>query len=361
MNTKEWWLATGLVAAGLLSAACGSDDKHGTIGEDTIGADGGLIKGGGSGEDVCGKHLVQSNHAIPDMLIVLDKSGSMAPSGNETRTDRWTGSRNAVDEVTAMFEGTISFGLMTFPGAVGGGRNGGGGGMGLLCSPGMLDVPLAPGNANAIAQALGRMNAAGYTPTAATLDAALAIIGAPESADQTVTKPKYILLVTDGDPNCSADYMPSVGMNGIAPIDPVAREETVTAIKNLTEAGVKTFVVGFQTAGTSFADQLDMMAAAGGTGLKAHESVASGADLSTAFQKIAGKAASCSYKLSQTVVPSYVSVTVAGQMRRFNNAADGWTLGSDKKTIDLTGAACEAAQKGGVFTVEVNCDPVIGI
>lgn len=360
MNTKHWWLAAGLVSAGLLPVACGSDDKHGSIGEDTIGPDGGLIKGGGNGEDVCGKHLVQSNHVIPDMLIVLDKSGSMAPSGNETRTDRWTGSRDAVDQVTAMFEGTISFGLMTFPGAAGGGRNGGGG-MALLCSPGALDVPLAPGNAGAIAKALAPMRAAGYTPTAATLDAALAIIGPPESADQTVTKPKYILLVTDGDPNCSADYMPSVGMNGIAPIDPVARMETIDAIKKLTDAGVKTFVVGFQTAGTSFADQLDMMAAAGGTGLKMHESVESGADLSTAFQKIAGKAASCSYKLSTAVVPTYVSVTVAGQARRYNNADDGWTLSSDKKTIDLTGAACDAAQRGGVFTVEVNCDPVIGI
>lgn len=359
MKTKHWWLAAGLVSAGLLSGACSSDTHQGVGGADTIGPDGGLIKGGGSGDDVCGKHLVQSNHAIPDMLIVLDKSGSMAPSGNETRTDRWGGSRQAVDEVTAMFEGTISFGLMTFPGVSLGGR-GGGGAMALLCSAGMLDVPLAPGNAAAISQALAPMRAAGYTPTAATLDAALAIIGAPGSADQSVTVPKYILLVTDGDPNCSADYMPSVGMNGIAPIDPVARMDTISAIKKLTDAGVKTFVVGFQTAGTSFADQLDMMAAAGGTGQKTHTSVESGADLSTEFQKIAGKAASCSYKLSMKVSPTYVSVTVAGTPRRLNDP-NGWSLSSDKQTIELAGDACDAAQRGGVFTVEVNCDPVIGI
>ncbi|MDB4986908.1 MAG: CglB [Myxococcaceae bacterium] len=354
MKTIQWWfLAT------LLAAACGSDPKHGSGSDDAKASDGGrLADGKVVVEDVCGKHLVKSDHAVPDMLIVLDKSGSMAPNGNATRTDRWKGSRDAVDEVTAMYDSTINFGLMTFPAAAGGF---GGGNMARQCAAGMVDVDIGPGTGAKINQKLAAMQAAGYTPTAATLDAALAVVGAPTSADQAATSAKYVLLVTDGDPNCSKDYTSSGGANGVAPPDPVARAETIAAIKKLTEAGVKTYVVGFQTAGTDFASVLDQMAAAGGTGETKHQSVANGDELSTAFQALAGQASSCTYKLTMQVDPAFVMVTVAGKARTYKDGADGWTLGSDKQTVSLTGAACDAAQKGGVFTVEVECDQVIGI
>ncbi|MDB4972969.1 MAG: CglB [Myxococcaceae bacterium] len=361
VNTKQWYMAAGLASLGLWAAACGSDKKHGDGAGDGNGdgsGDAGVLRDGRVVEpDVCGKHLVKSDHAVPDMLIVLDKSGSMAPSGNATRTDRWKGSRDAVDEVTAMYDSTINFGLMTFP-ASGGGF---GGSMTRQCAAGTVDVDIGPSTGAMIRQALAPMNAAGYTPTAATLHAALDVIGTPASADQSVTSPKFILLVTDGDPNCSKDYSVGGGFGGVAPPDPIARMETLDAINKLTLAGVKTYVVGYQTAATDFASVLDMMAAAGGTGQTKHQSVNSGDELSMAFESLAGMAASCSYHLTTPVQANFVLVTVAGKTRAFNNTADGWTLSSDRKTVSLTGAACDAAQKGGVFTVEVQCEEVIGI
>jgi Mg-chelatase subunit ChlD len=353
VKTKRLWLA-----ACLLAAACGSDPKEGADSDDVFGVDGGRKDGGsGKGDDVCGAHTVRSDRAIPDMLIVLDRSGSMAREGNATRTDRWSGSRDAVQEVTAMFDTSIHFGLMTFPSAGGFG----GGDQGRQCSAGSVNVPIGSNTASAIAQTLSPMRASGYTPTAATLEAARDVIGGPPVADQTLTSPKFILLVTDGDPNCSEDWSASGGMGGIAPPDPVARTESIAAIDKLTKQGVQTFVVGFQTAGTDFSEQLDKMAAAGGTGQKTHRSVDSGDDLAIVFQELAGRAASCSYSLAQKVDPEYVLVSVAGKTRRYNNTEDGWTMSDDGKTVSLTGAACDAAQKGGAFTVNVTCDPVIGI
>jgi hypothetical protein len=358
-----------------LAAACSSDPKrdwnaveNGGTGT-ASGADGGTrsartdagkVNGGDDG--VCGKHSLHGDKATADMLIVLDRSGSMAPQGNDTGTDRWTGSRDAVVEVTGQFDDSINFGLMTFPA-----NNGGGGGrddqlnVATQCGAGTINVDIEPNAGDDIRNALQPMRPAGFTPTAATLEAALAIIGSPEVADQSITSPKYVLLVTDGDPNCSADFGGVGGGGGGgrgAAVDPRARMETIAAIEKLTDAGVQTFVVGFQTGQSSFADQLDKMAAAGGTGDTKHHSVESGADLTQVFAELAGRAQSCSFALSATVDPQFVLVSVGKKPRKFGNEADGWVLGGDKKTVTLTGTACTDAQKGQLFEVEVQCDPV---
>jgi hypothetical protein len=360
-----------------LVAACSSDPERdwnaaengGSGSGSTGGADGG-VKGGkvnGGDKDVCGKHTLRGDKATADILIVLDRSGSMAPGGNETRTDRWTGSRDAVVAVTSEFGDSINFGLMTFPA-----NNGGGGGgrndqldVATSCGAGTINVDIEPNAGDDIRNALQPMRAAGFTPTAATLDAALAIIGTPASADQGSTSGKYIVLVTDGDPNCSADFRGvgggGGGGGGTAPVDPRARAETIAAIEKLTKEGVQTFVVGFQTGQSSFADQLDKMATAGGTGDTKHHSVESGADLSQVFTELAGRAQSCSFELSATVDPSFVLVTVGKKGRKYNNQPDGWVLGKDKKSVTLTGTACTDAQHGQIFQVEVQCEPVMVI
>jgi von Willebrand factor type A domain len=356
-----------LVAGALAVVACGSDKKGldglgglgGNANGDDSSADGGVRDGGRDGsqkETLCGKHSVKSDRAIPDMLIVLDRSASMAPSGNDRRTDRWRGSATAVSQLVTSYGTGVNFGLMTFPG--GGQQGGGRGGFSQAsCTPGEVDVEVGPDNGAAINQAISRMGPGGYTPTAATLDAALAVIGAPTTADQDLSTVKYVLLVTDGDPNCSPGFQPGMGMGG-SNEDPVARMESIAAIEKLTDAGIKTYVVGYETAGTNFAAQLDLMAAAGGTGEDMHRSVESAADLAATFEELASNATTCSYRLVEKVDVSFVSVTVGGKARKYET---DWRLESDERTVTLVGTACEDARKGGVFTVDVVCEPVIGI
>lgn len=345
-------------AALCLMASCGAESKSKGSGEDGYGEGGTRT---GKPVDDCKKQDVLSQRATPDMLIVLDKSASMTPQGNETGTDRWRGSVDAVVEISKQFQDKVRFGLMTYPAAGGGGRGGGGGGGGggldlaAGCNTGALDIPVAVKNGDAIASSLGGMHPSGYTPTAATLTAALDVIGGAGFNDQRLVAPKYVLLVTDGDPNCSDGRGP-----GLGGADQAAREATIAAIEELTKAGVRTYVVGYQTANTSFAEQLDRMAAAGGTGETQHHSVASGKDLSSQFEKIASRAVSCSYMLGNPVDdPSFVLVTANGKSREYGNLDNGWTLGPDMQTVTLTGAACDEIQKGGSFSVQVVCEPVV--
>lgn len=318
---------------------------------------GGTGAGGGAAggsETGCQAHVVNPSRATPDMLIVLDRSGSMNPDSNDTGTDRWGGSRMALIEVTDSFDDKVRFGLMTFPG-VRPRADGDDDDNENECAPGGLDVPVNFNTGPMIASTLQMMDADGRTPTAAALQAALPIISTSVSPDQTVP-PRYVLLVTDGDPNCGEG---SAGGRGGGGRDDSARMQTIRAIEALTAAGVKTYVVGYQTAGSDFVDQLDRMAAAGGTGDTTHRSVASGADLNMTLSTIAANVISCAYQLPTPASDTRnVLVRVGGRGRNLDDTTDGFRIEKDKRTITLLGKACEEVQAGATFAVEVTCEPV---
>lgn len=299
------------------------------------------------GKVLCETHTVQSSELIPDLLIVLDRSGSMSPDNNDRDTDRWGGSVSAIVEVTAALDETIHFGLMTFPAFTPeGGANDDD-----SCAPGSVNVEIGKNQGPAIAAALAAMDADGRTPTAASLEHALEVLGAPPPADSVAPK-RYVLLVTDGDPNCSGS-----GGDGA---DEAARRETIAAIEALQAADIKTFVVGYQTAGTEFSQQLDDMAAAGGTGETMHRSVEDSAALAAVLEQLAGEVASCTFALSAPVEdPDYVRVSVGGGSRPFGDAANGWMLAPDGVTVELVGAACETRRAGAAVDVQVECAPVV--
>jgi hypothetical protein len=304
--------------------------------------------------DLCERRTVQAQRIAPDMLIVLDRSLSMAPDANDTSTDRWDGSVAAINQMASAFEGTINFGLMTFPAFDSRQRlrTNSSATLEIQCPTGTLDVEPGPSRAVQIAEALEGLLPGGSTPTGPTLIAALDVLRAAAKLVAGMLAPRYVLLVTDGDPNCA-------GPPAFDGSDPLARRQALDAVEALADAQIKTYVVGFQTAGTSFADQLDEMAALGGTGETSHRSVESGADLAKTFQEVADRAVSCSFKLETAMVdPSYVLIETAGQPRPFQNQ-NGWTLGVDMKTVTLNGAACESVRSGASISVEVLCTPVV--
>src|SRR5688500_1262852 len=119
MKLAHWSLAA-LLSAG---AACSSDDDDKTrgggsiTGDDDGDGDGGDADGDGSSADgdgagdgdgqdgICEEVGVRADQTTPDMLIVLDRSGSMGEEG------RWEPSRAAVVSVTEQLEAAIRFGL----------------------------------------------------------------------------------------------------------------------------------------------------------------------------------------------------------------------------------------------------------
>jgi len=178
------------------------------------------------------------------------------------------------------------------------------------------------------------------------------------------------MLVTDGDPNCVEvtnaggallDGLLDGLINGggavpttAVPPDPSAQQQSVEKIAELSARNILTYVIGYDTNGTTFAPVLDQMAAAGGTGDTEHRSVSSGQELVEEFLSITSGAVSCSFTLEQQVDPRYVVVTVDGAEAEFGM---DWQV-LDGRTLDLMGAACDALQVGAQIKAEVNCEIV---
>lgn len=342
----------------------GDGDKPG-------GGDGDKPGGGGDGDSSgnCEEQIVRNDRIPPDMLIVLDRSGSMK-SGN---TNRWDPSVSALKQVTMQLGGGISFGLMAFPAESN------------SCAAGTVNVPIGAGSAAAVSTALDGMRPNGNTPTSITLTAAHKLLGSVSADPDAIVTPKYVLLVTDGEPNCANNsqcdhleptanplfewqlfqmqleaYTNCLSTNR----DSQAISDSVNAIKAMTKDGIKTFVVGYDTGSGNIKNTMDMMAAAGGTGATSHIVVKSGDELVKALQDIAGKAASCTVTLEEAVAdPSYVLVTIDDTTRLILNQPDGngFTVAPDNRTVTIMGSSCDTLRLGVEHKVhvEVLCEPAI--
>jgi hypothetical protein len=154
----------------------------------------------------------------PQVLIVLDRSSSMgerAPLADGTL--KWTAATAALHTLVSEFDDSVDLGLMMFPSPDG------------ECSPGRVDVPVAPHNGAAVTAALGGPPpyAGFWTPMAASLRAAASYTPLLDPGRRS-----YVALITDGWEWCS-------------PYDPTTRFDPVEAVEVLTAAGVTTFVIGF--------------------------------------------------------------------------------------------------------------------
>src|SRR5262249_48223641 len=150
--------------------------------------------------------------------------------------------------------------------------------------PSAPDVAVAANNGAAIKAALDAASPAGPTPTTAAIQAALSYF---QSAVDSDGHPKYLLLATDGEPNCGGGG--GGGFGGGAD-DSAGAEAAVAAAA---AAGIHTFVVGI--GGNTGADQaLTQMAMNGKepnqtAGQKPYYSVSTTQDLVNVLNKIAGQ------------------------------------------------------------------------
>jgi Mg-chelatase subunit ChlD len=266
--------------------------------------------------------------APPDLLLVVDKSGSMGDQ-LQNGQQKWSVMRGALTSIVSDYDDRINFGLSTFPSDD-------------ECGPGTIRSPIAPGSALAISGLLAITSPEGGTPTHTTMDAALAYYqGAPVNPNG-----RYALLATDGQPNCGD------------PNDPLVPtvSESVTAVGTLAAAGVKTYVLGFGDAVVSDPTTLQLMAQAGGTGN--YFAATSPAQLSAALDAIADQISlpSCTIGLLSTPPdPSKLAVAFDGApVPRSPSHADGWDYDPATNSVTLYGSACDQLQSGGVDNVEVD-------
>jgi len=343
----------GAAAGGNNDGSSGGSAAQGMMGSSGSGAGKGAASGPDQDdtEDACGSHVVHNERVTPDILIVLDRSGSMAATGNPDEIDRWSGSVAGIKKITAKLDGVIRFGLMMFPNAQ----------LPDICAPGQNEVEVAIENSGPIAEALGRAQPGGFTPTATSLAVAHEYLGASLGPD-VVPPPRYVLLVTDGAPNCApgadlAYWLDQASGN----VDEGAVLESVKEISALAADRVNTYVLGFGTkTDVNLSAALDSMAAAGGTGQKHHRAIEDDASLLKELTAITSNAISCDYVLTEAPErPDFVKVKL-DQHQLNLDAPHGWSLGQDGKTVSVRGDACAALKDGKdhVLEVEVTCEIV---
>jgi Mg-chelatase subunit ChlD len=294
--------------------------------------------------NVCEVVQLVANTLVPDMMIVLDRSGSMEDG------KRWAPSVSAVRKITTDLQSRIRFGLALFPedgmASFMTGNSNGSFGFSIsttksVCTPGKIVVPIADMNAGPIGMQLDMTRPGGGTPTSETLMNLIAGYAAEDTGPDVQQHPKYVLLVTDGAPTC-----PTGG--GSEPANQADIDATNKAVEALTAHKVKTYVIGYDTAtpgNEMLAQVLDGLAQRGGTGDQKHRPVEDEASLTAALDSITATIATCNLKLDKAPPRAdYVRVTLDGTQLNLDDP-NGWRM-VDDHTVEIVGSACTTFKAG---------------
>lgn len=156
----------------------------------------------------CGTMTVEATFKTVNMLLVIDKSGSMEDVPDGFDDDKWTSMKLALDAALGNVATEINFGLLLYP-------------MSLAqpipldnCGGTCCEVPegltavnvgIGPGQDTLpeISRALENVSPGGGTPTAAALQRAHQYFTEGDGAN--LQGERYVLLATDGGPNCNTE------------------------------------------------------------------------------------------------------------------------------------------------------------
>jgi von Willebrand factor type A domain len=365
----------------------------GFIGSDASsngGGDGSTIIEGPDGS--CGASPFNAANRPANILLVIDRSGSMSEKFAQTDAgdvSRWAAMKSAIGSTVANANPSLSFGLELFPYSTDP--------KAAMCAlpsgAASIQVPIAGHDVavNQINTALASTNPGGGTPTSAALKNAFDYFTG--GAGKDLAGDKFVLLATDGGPNCNAAHAacgaetcttnldgqcPSPDAGGPANCCEALGElgksfclddaATVDALNGLKNAGIKTFVMGILEGvpGTAtYAATLDQLAEAGGELNPNQPPKYFKVDSAGGVEGLTGVFAAittqliktCEFQLqSEPPDRGLLNVTIDGKtLPPAGN--DGWELISsdagEPPTIVIKGATCASVQQSGAKSVEI--------
>jgi hypothetical protein len=333
--------ATGAGGGGA-TAGAGAGANGGGAASGGGGSSGGIIDAGNP-EAVCGQMTYATQLVPAEVLILLDKSTTMMHDFNDndcsltpnpcTGPSKWDAITDAIKQVAAATDTTVAWGLKFFPDDPVCGANG------------RVDVDVGPNNAAAIAAAIDRTTPLGATPTRA-----IVTTGGSYLRSRNDSNPKYILLATDGEPNCTVGFL-----NATDPDDPAAEQ----AVLNVAGSGIPVFVIGVGNVSTA-QDALNVLATNGGQAQlpdamgRVYYPTDDPAAIIPVLSAISLHVASCNLALvSVPPAPDNIDVLADGRLvLQDTSHTDGWDYGPGLTSIVLYGSTCEMYMSGGIANIE---------
>lgn len=348
----------------------------------SLGGDGsGLAEGG-----ACGSTKFVANPPLVNVLLVVDKSLSMDDKPTGFAISKWAALRAALASTLEQTKDKISYGLDLYPYS---GKSGGALAdscqMPSTTSPVIVPVQGGAKSAPLILAALDANLPSGATPTALALERAYTYF--TTGAGKGLSGERYVLLATDGGPNCNAALTCAadactVNMDGKCPdnlnccdpkvdklgasncLDQDASVAQVTQL--LAKANVKTIVVGIP--GTeAYVDTLNALAAESGVtnpdappDYFAVSAKSGAAGLAEALGHITtGLVKSCELHLEEEPPDRDHLFVVIDGVSIPRNDPDGWAIpdpdpAHTPPVIEIAGATCEKLKAEGAEYINVS-------
>ena len=290
----------------------------------------------------CGGFQFMLEVVPPNVMILLDRSGSMDGDVPNSNQNRWEVAVQVIETVTDAFNDQIRFGLATYSSCLAGG-----------CSAGAIVVPLLPMNANNIQTFLATTKGAGSNdgmqvdgdglvrylcdsgnPETSTGVSLAALVGEPTLLD--ADRQNAVLLITDGGESSECTDVVD-GPGGAAML--FAQDPSVL-----------TFAVGM---GDAQSPQLDAIAQAGGTAVSylALDPMA----LEMALESVLQTIASCTFTLDQVPADATQIYVFFDKMEPGipNDPVDGWTYDPVTNSVTFHGMSCDDIKSGAVVDVDI--------
>lgn len=332
------------------------------------------------------------------VMLAVDTSGSMTASmagtGMHCTLDgtigsdydarsknpcKWNDLKEALageDGFLTQSEGLARFGLIAFPGAD----------VGNSCAPGRVVVPIAESVEPVRAAILNDLSPSGGTPTA---DALRTAAREPLLRDEEAGRSRFVLLLTDGLPNCNPeladrcedcrahpeacqdeltgcrptdapfDSCQPTPFDGAPCVDDARLIEAVTALREL---GVHTLVVGFgsETADERQRDILNRASEAGGRPRQgdgdAYYQAGSVGELYAILEELLAEFP-CTFPLSPAPGENAeINVVLRDndkdREQRLTRGAD-WSISGTRDSLSVIGEACALIQRSEVGRYEI--------
>ena len=297
--------------------------------------------GGIGGDGGCPSTTVNPSRETPNVLFVVDKSGSMDDHFGSGK-DRWTAAHDAITEVVQNVS-AARFGLVTFT------RDGG---PPVTCPDvGVVNLDFDLMSISDTGVYPRNYPGGGDTPTGDSLDEIVSLLGSnPPPADG----PTVFVLATDGEPDTCEQPNPDQG-----------QAEAIAAAQAAYSAGYSTYILGVGD-GVG-ATHLNRMANVG-VGRAPNDSnqapaytANTVAELEAAFDEIVGNQLTCDVALNANIVPSRLcdgTVTMDGNV--LTCMTDYRLKPGTNDTIELLGTACDTWKATGqVLSAEFDCGVVV--